>query len=342
MKETQTQSVTASSRGQAPGGIREVPPREAMSTSKLIFRKTVKFRFLGARFLDGLFILTLLQCWCFAQGTVVWKEDFESAVWDNWLAEGGTWWVGTPSSGPGKPFQGTNCAATGYYENNVNARLISPPFVVPSAEAKPLLRFWHWYKIASGDQGTVEVRPQGGIWQAVSPVYSGSSGGVWIRAWIDLSAYAGQTVELAFRFRSNSSVSDQGWYVDDLQVGASPTRVLPNPEGFESANVYDNWIKEGGTWVVSTPTSGPGKAYAGSKCAGTDYYENNVDARLISPPFVVPSAEAKPFCGSGIGIRLPAGTKGRSRSALRAESGRRCRRRTQDPAGECGPALGST
>ena len=60
----------------------------------------------------------------------------------------GTWEVGKPTSGPGAvPAPGTNCAATvlaGNYANNVDSRLISPPFLVP-ASGGPALRFWQWY-----------------------------------------------------------------------------------------------------------------------------------------------------------------------------------------------------
>jgi len=84
-----------------------------------------------------------------------------------------------------------------------------------------LLRFWHWYKLGSGDQGTVEIKSQGGNWQTLSSTYSGSSGGVWTRARIDLSAYAGQVVQLAFHIKANADGNNgPGWFIDEVLVQA--------------------------------------------------------------------------------------------------------------------------
>ena len=38
----------------------------------------------------------------------------------------------------------------------------------------------------------------------------------------DLSAYAGQTVLVGFRYVSDGGVNDGGWYVDDVKVGDTP------------------------------------------------------------------------------------------------------------------------
>jgi len=41
----------------------------------------------------------------------------------------------------------------------------------------------------------VEVKGTNGVWQSVSPGYTGNGGG-WTYASVDLSAYAGQTVQV--------------------------------------------------------------------------------------------------------------------------------------------------
>jgi len=56
--------------------------------------------------------------------------------------------------------------------------------------------------------------------------------------------------------------------------------------------VWDSWMTEGGTWSIGAPGSGPGSAYAGAKCAFAANYVNNVDARLLSPPFTVAESDA--------------------------------------------------
>jgi hypothetical protein len=75
-------------------------------------------------------------------------EGFELGLGD-WYAETGSWEVGVPTSGPPtnafghRAYSGTNCAATvlgGDYSDG-NSRLISPPFVVPTVDQNPRLRF---------------------------------------------------------------------------------------------------------------------------------------------------------------------------------------------------------
>ena len=133
----------------------------------------------------------------------------------------GTWQVGKPTGGPGTAYDGTNCAATGLagsYNANVDSRLISPFFVVPTADQNPRLRFWHWFTTQlTYDYGEVQIRTNGGSWVTISPAYSGYSGG-WTQPSIDLSAYAGQAVQLAFYFHSDGGGQAGGWFVDDVTV----------------------------------------------------------------------------------------------------------------------------
>lgn len=52
------------------------------------------------------------------------------------------------------------------------------------------------------------------------PGFTGSSGG-WTTQTFDLSAYAGQTVHLAFRYITDSGVDLPGWWIDDVRVGST-------------------------------------------------------------------------------------------------------------------------
>jgi hypothetical protein len=71
-------------------------------------------------------------------------------------------------------------------------------------------------------------------WQAISPAIlsvggaSISSGG-WTNANLDLSAYTGQTIRLAFHFQSGLTGfgNAAGWYVDDLAVAGVPVLTVP-------------------------------------------------------------------------------------------------------------------
>jgi hypothetical protein len=146
---------------------------------------------------------------------------WESGLGD-WSVDAGTWEVGTPTAGPDACHEPSNCAATvldGNYGGSVDSRLISPSFAVPDdpEHPNPRLRFWHWFSFASGDRGEVQIRPEGGSWETISEEpYAGTGSGVWTRPSLDLTPYAGQTVQLAFRFTSNGSSFSTGWYIDEV------------------------------------------------------------------------------------------------------------------------------
>ena len=227
-------------------------------------------------------------------------EGFELGI-GNWAAERGTWEVGEPTSGPGDAYSGQNCAATrldGNYAEPVDSRLISPPFIVPSAPQNPRLRFWHWYSFSSGDYGKVQISVNGGDWQDIFIDYTSTGSGVWTYPFIDLSTFADSTVQFAFYFHSHQvgyygNVST-GWYIDDVEVITGQI-AFNNPEGFELG--IGDWAAERGTWEVGEPTMGPDSAYSPPNCAGTvldGNYAEPVDSRIIMPSFVVPSGGLNP------------------------------------------------
>ncbi|MGH2769518.1 MAG: choice-of-anchor J domain-containing protein, partial [Actinomycetota bacterium] len=53
------------------------------------------------------------------------------------------------------------------------------------------------------------------------PGYSSDSKG-WIAEKVDLSAYQGQTILLAFRYVTDSGVNGAGWWIDNLAIGGAP------------------------------------------------------------------------------------------------------------------------
>ncbi|PWB70707.1 MAG: hypothetical protein C3F15_13490, partial [Holophagae bacterium] len=99
------------------------------------------------------------------------------------------------------------------------------------------ISFWHWYAFESGyDGGNLSVRPSGsGSYTLVTPEggypssdvsalgqpgFTGSSGS-WQEVSFDLSAWAGQTVDLRWHFASDYSIEELGWYLDDLTVAGA-------------------------------------------------------------------------------------------------------------------------
>lgn len=226
-------------------------------------------------------------------------QDFASGLGD-WDVEGGNWQVGLPISPPDPgPLSGA-CAATvlgGRYEPRADARLISPPFLVPAKEECPELRFWQWHSFATGHFGSVEVRLVNSDGWSSLPLVVSRDNLRWTRVNLSLADYAGQTVQVAFHLNARSSdATALGWYLDDIEVKAGcPCFTLVNrPEGFEDG--LADWTIEGGTWQVGSPRSpGPSRAFLGSVCAGTGLrsnYDAGARSRLISPVFYLPCSTA--------------------------------------------------
>ncbi|MEP0547917.1 MAG: choice-of-anchor J domain-containing protein [Rhodothermales bacterium] len=257
-------------------------------------------------FLSGLVLLTLPAA--ATQADTLWSENWEGDFTDNWFVDNGSWEVGEPTSGPGSAYEGGNVGATvldgDYSDSAPDSRLIRfTSFVVPSAEMNPALRFWHYVSFGGGDFGRVDISTDGGnIWESLSPNYFPHSTERWTNPRLDLSAYAGQEVQLALFFHSEnlgggSADPSSGWYVDDIAVITGPPLEFDNPQNWE-AGIGDWVVAELGTWEVGEPTSGPGGAFAGTQAAATildgNYADSAPDSRLISPLFTVPALAENP------------------------------------------------
>ncbi len=66
------------------------------------------------------------------------------------------------------------------------------------------------------------------------PGYSGDSKG-WIAEKVDLSAYRGQTILLAFRYLTDSGVDGAGWWIDNLTIGGASLSDGSSLDGWRSA-----------------------------------------------------------------------------------------------------------
>lgn len=130
------------------------------------------------------------------------------------------------------------------YPDNAHAWLISGPVTL---DGQARLTFNHWAKMEYDedqqddhywDGGVVEIStnagfsfdmlfPEGGYPHRITdnpaspfppdtPCYGETAG--WEEAAFDLSDYEGQTVRFRFRFGSDSYVTEEGWYIDDVRV----------------------------------------------------------------------------------------------------------------------------
>ena len=127
-------------------------------------------------------------------------------------------------------------------------RLTSPAVALPAGQNPVMLKFWNWQYMETRpggcfDGGILEVSNNGGItWtQIVTPnlltdpydgpipigfnnplanldAWCGNSPQPYLNSIVDVSAYAGQTVQFRFRLGSDSSVNRPGWNIDDVVV----------------------------------------------------------------------------------------------------------------------------
>lgn len=166
--------------------------------------------------------------------------SFEGPCPNGWTLAG-DWQCGVPVNvGPPTAYLGTQCIGTkigGNYSDNQTyggATATSPDFVLGAAPSI-MLTFRMWLDTEGVDHDGVNlwISNDGGatytLVNSVAPPYpliiagqaawgGQQSGFGWQLMQADLSAYAGQTVRLRFAFRSDSSGTFPGVYIDDFFV----------------------------------------------------------------------------------------------------------------------------
>jgi hypothetical protein len=245
----------------------------------------------------------------------IWADSFETNASSRWAASSaGVWKILAPTAGPAtngqgyRTHSGTNCASTQGYGLSNDARLVCTNYggasslLIPAATEFPRLRFWQWFSLDNA-LNYVEISTNSGTnWISLSLTNLNlSSSGVWSQPSLDLTAFAGDSVQIAFHFASGCCYGNGlGWYVDDVAVTTGEA-VLSFPEGFESDPKTSQWAVDAGTWEIGAPTGGPAtnsagyRTHTGTNCAGTGFsgnYAISVDSRLISPYFTVPTSGA--------------------------------------------------
>lgn len=221
-----------------------------------------------------------------------------------WSVSSGTWEIGSPDSGPGAAYAGSNCASTvlsGNYPIHTDSRLLSTFTTIPESTEgnRVLLSFWHWFSVYNGnDIAQVEIRTEGGEWEIISDNFFHSSA-VWTKHIIDLSGYSGQRVQLAFHIDDDGATSgypnhthlvSSGWYIDEIAIDVVPIATWTE-EYFEDNTTW--WWATRGTWQIGDPSSGPDRAHGESFCAGTVLggdYPIHCDTRLVSPAVRLPAS----------------------------------------------------
>ncbi|MGB3048218.1 choice-of-anchor B family protein [Dokdonella sp.] len=153
-----------------------------------------------------------------------------------------------------------------YYSGYNNSECLSigtGPLTLSNGTA-PTLEFWTRYGIEAGwDGGVVQISTDGGsTWTTLTPLggypstltnsgnacgFPGGSGAftgtnlAWTPKQIDLAAYAGQSIQLRFRFGTDSGVVAEGWWIDDIRVShAQVAGICAATNDLIFANGFDN------------------------------------------------------------------------------------------------------
>lgn len=171
--------------------------------------------------------------------------DAAAALPDGWVrsgpVNGTTWEVGVPSgaiSGPDAAASLPNCAGTnigGYYTENTDVTLTSPPIAIPAGSAATLTFRQLIDTDNGGDSGSVRIldaddadTPINGL-EITGLQGLGSIGDGWTQQTLSLPSVdvGGRTIKVQFRFVSDAgTVQDTdvfgGFYIDDVLVETAP------------------------------------------------------------------------------------------------------------------------
>jgi hypothetical protein len=194
------------------------------------------------------------------QQTVAMDDDVESGAGD-WVVDtaigGGVNWTIVADGHAHSP---THAWFSADYGNVKDDRLMSGAIALGGGTTT--MSFWHQYDFEGGwDGGVLEISTNGTSWQDVTSVgafleggyndtlstygsnplsgrdaWSGASSG-FVRTVVDLSGLAGAEIWLRFRLGCDGSVSDVGWWIDDIRVETTSACVgMPFADGFESGD----------------------------------------------------------------------------------------------------------
>ncbi|MFH1688802.1 MAG: M14 family zinc carboxypeptidase [Candidatus Eisenbacteria bacterium] len=183
--------------------------------------------------------------WMVGSPALLFSDDMESGT-GNWVESDGLWGLtGTYSNSPANSYTDS---PGGDYANYRNTWIeLASPIDFSSAVAAEL-KFWHKIDTeANWDYCYVEASSDGGTtWLQVGERYHGNW--PWAQIVLPLDDFVGTAnFKLRFRFNSDTYVTEDGWYIDDVEIygpatgNAAPTApVLSAPP-------------EGGTVSISTP-----------------------------------------------------------------------------------------
>ncbi len=247
----------------------------------------------------------------------VFQDDMESGE-GGWThsGPGDEWELGTPTYGPSGAASGENAWGTDLssgYSSNSDQVLTSPAIdlrtALPGDEISLTTNIWA-YHASYDDASWVEVDDGTAITKiepVTEPSYTTDSihspawhdyVGGWHDTAFNLSAFAGEEIQLRFRLVSDPIYERAGLFVDDVSVCIDRPVEDPEPpttltslscvfqDDFEARESAWTHSGPGDEWELGTPTYGPSGAASGQNAWGTDLdsvYSTNSDQVLTSP-----------------------------------------------------------
>lgn len=194
------------------------------------------------------------------------SEGFEGGV-NGWTlgsgSTGNTWALWSSNTHNGQyAYHATGSATVS------DQRLVSPAIALPSGENPITLKFWNRQVMEprSGgcyDGGILEVSTNGGgTWTQIldaslltdpydgpiSASYSNPLANLrawcgdpqdWLNSLVDVSAYAGQTVQFRFRLGTDNGVGREGWTIDDVVVQSCQVPCAYDVNGSGGVDIVD-------------------------------------------------------------------------------------------------------
>jgi len=232
-------------------------------------------------------------------------EGFEAGDGGFTVQGPSSWAWGVPTSGPGAAHGGNNVWATnlaGNYNNSEDGYLTSPDIDLSGLAGQGIyFSWWQWLRTESGyDYASVEVSNDGGgSWTIIYGPFSGAIDPEWTKHYVLLDpSYAVSNFRVRFHFTSDSSVTYEGWYVDDLCIVGVPPPTIVYSQNFDSNN---GGYTAGGTnssWAWGAPTSGPGAAHSPPNVWATNLagnYNDDEDSWVESPDI-----DLSAYAGQGV------------------------------------------
>ncbi len=150
---------------------------------------------------------------------VAFLDDFESGT-GNWTFTGGTW--GLVTSTYASPTHSITDSPSGDYANYINSRMVLLDGLDLSDYDDACLEFQHRYEIENGyDFGYVEMNVDDGGWTRLGTPFTGFQT-TWTEASRSLAEGCGHAdVKFRFRLQSDTYVTEDGWYIDDVAVSVA-------------------------------------------------------------------------------------------------------------------------